>query len=73
MNVLGSINIADKKALYVVPEYNNNVSLSIRNVPSVLGVLLSDINTYDIVNSEVIVLSESAAKIFAGEEAEVAA
>jgi large subunit ribosomal protein L4 len=46
--------------------------MSIRNVPSVLGVLLSDINTYDIVNSEVIVLTESAAKIFAGGE-EVAA
>ncbi len=73
LNVLGSINVADKKALYVVPEHNANVYLSIRNVPSVLGVLLSDINTYDIVNSEVIVLSESAAKIFAGAEAEVAA
>jgi len=33
---------------------------------------LSDINTYDIVNAEVLVLSESAAKIFAEEE-EVAA
>jgi len=73
LNVMGSINVADKKALFVVPEHNQNVYLSIRSVPSVLGVLLSDINTYDIVNSEVIVLSESAAKIFAGEEAEVAA
>jgi len=72
-NIMGSINVADKKALFVAPEYNENVYLSIRNIPSVLGVLLSDINTYDIVNSEVIVLSESAAKIFAGEEAEVAA
>ena len=27
--------------------------------------MLSDINTYDIVNSEVLVLTESAAKIFA--------
>jgi large subunit ribosomal protein L4 len=43
-------------------------------VPSVLGVLLSDMNTYDIINSEVLVLTESAAKIFAGaDEAEVAA
>jgi large subunit ribosomal protein L4 len=73
LNIMGSINVADKKALLVVPEHNENVYLSTRNVPSVLSVLLSDINTYDIVNSEVIVLSESAAKIFAGEEAEVAA
>ena len=45
-------------------ENNDNVELSIRNVPSVLGVLLSDINTYDIINSEVLILTESAAKIF---------
>jgi large subunit ribosomal protein L4 len=73
LNIMGSINVADKKTLFVVPEYNDNVYLSIRNVPSILGVLLSDINTYDIVNSEVVVLTESAAKVFAGEEAEVAA
>ena len=54
--------------MYVLPEYNDNIELSIRNIPSVLGVLLSDINTYDIVNSEVLVLTESAAKIFAEEE-----
>lgn len=68
MDILGSLNVADKKLMFILPEYNDNVQLSIRNVPSVLGVLLSDINTYDIVNSEVLVLTESAAKIFAEEE-----
>ncbi len=68
MDILDNLNVAGKKAMFVLPEYNDNVQLSIRNVPSVLGVLLSDINTYDIVNSEVIVLTESAAKIFAEEE-----
>jgi len=68
MAIMGSLNVADKKALFILPEYNDNVQLSIRNVPSVLGVLLSDINTYDIVNSEVLVLTESAAKIFADDE-----
>ena len=54
--------------MFVIPEYNENLDLSMRNVPSVLGVLLSDINTYDIVNSEVLVLTESAAKILQIEE-----
>jgi len=54
--------------MFIMPESNDNVELSIRNVPSVLGVLLSDINTYDIVNSEVLILTESAAKIFSEEE-----
>jgi large subunit ribosomal protein L4 len=73
MNILGSFKAAEKKTLFVLPEYNDNVYKSIRNVPNVLGSLLSDVNTYDIVNSEVLVLTESAAKIFAGSEEEVAA
>jgi large subunit ribosomal protein L4 len=68
LDILGSLKVADKKAMFIMPEYDDNVQLSIRNVPSVLGVLLSDINTYDIVNSEVLVLTESAAKIFSEEE-----
>ena len=65
---MGSLKVADKKAMFIMPENNENVQLSIRNVPSVLGVLLSDINTYDIINSEVLILTESAAKIFTDEE-----
>jgi large subunit ribosomal protein L4 len=68
MDILGSLKVADKKTMFVMPEYDDNVELSLRNVPSVLGVLLSDINTYDIMNSEVLVLTESAAKIFAEDE-----
>ncbi len=68
LDILGSLKVADKKAMFIMPEYNDNVELSARNVPSVLYVLLSDINTYDIVNSEVLILTESAAKIFTDEE-----
>jgi large subunit ribosomal protein L4 len=68
VDILGNLKVADKKIMFIQPEYNDNVTLSLRNVPSVLGVLLSDINTYDIVNSEVLVLTESAAKIFADNE-----
>ena len=68
IGILDALNVSDKKVLFISPECNDNVDMSIRNVPSVLCVLLSDINTYDIVNSEVLVLTESAAKIFAEEE-----
>lgn len=73
MGTLTNLKVADKKLMFVLPEYNDNLYRSLRNVPSVLGVQLSDINTYDIMNSEVLVLTESAARIFATEEAEVAA
>jgi large subunit ribosomal protein L4 len=68
LDILGKLKIAEKKSMFIIPEYNENLQLSMRNIPSVLGVLLSDINTYDIVNSEVLVLTESAAKIFSEEE-----
>lgn len=68
VDILGNLKLADKKVMFVHPEYNDNLDLSMRNIPSVLGVLLSDINTYDIVNSDVLILTESAAKIFADDE-----
>lgn len=62
--MLKNLDIAKKKALVVIPEYNDNMYLSLRNVPTVNGTLLSDLNTYDIVNANVLVLTEGAAKLF---------
>ncbi|MER3463470.1 MAG: 50S ribosomal protein L4 [Chitinophagaceae bacterium] len=73
MNILSSLKIADKKLMFILPEYNENVYVSSRNIPSVLTMLMSDVNTYDLVNSEVLVLTEGAAKIFAGADEELAA
>ncbi len=63
MSILGNLKVADKKSMFIVTESNENVELSLRNVPTVLGMALSDLNTYDIMNSDVLVLTESAAKI----------
>ncbi len=63
--MLKSLNVQDKKALYVMPELDENVFVSARNIPSVLTSILSDINTYDVMNADVLVLSESAVKMFA--------
>ena len=73
MNILKSVKADEKKILFITPEHNEVLSKSIRNVPSVLGALLSDVNTYDIMNSEMLVLTESAAKIFVNEETEAVA
>ncbi|MBW7890500.1 MAG: 50S ribosomal protein L4 [Chitinophagaceae bacterium] len=67
--VINGLNLSKKRTLFVLPSYNENVQLSFRNMPTVLGVLLADINTYDIVNSDVLLLTENAAKIFSEEEA----
>jgi len=68
-SVLSSLNVGGKKSLFVLPEYNDNLYLSIRNLPKVTGTVVSDVNTYDLVNSDVLVLTESAAKLFTEEEA----
>ena len=68
LGILNSLQVNNKKTLFVIPENNENVYLSLRNIPSVKGSLLSDINTYDIVNANVLVFTESVAKIFTEEE-----
>jgi large subunit ribosomal protein L4 len=69
VNAMKGLNIANKKTLIVLPEYNDNVYLSTRNIPNVASTLLADINTYEIMNADVLVLTENAAKIFADNEA----
>jgi large subunit ribosomal protein L4 len=71
--ILNSLNIGRKKALFVIPEYNDNLYLSLRNVQGVSGTVISDMNTYDILNANVLVLTESAAKLFSIEEVEAEA
>jgi len=73
MGVLNSLKVGEKKIMFVTAEYNDNVYVSSRNIPSVLTTLLSDVNTYDLVNSEAVVLTESAALIFGGTEEEATA
>ncbi len=69
MNVLENLNIAHKKTLMVLPEYQDNLYLSSRNIPNVGSRLLSDINTYELMNADVLVLLENTAKILTEEAA----
>ncbi|MCE3283292.1 MAG: rplD [Chitinophagaceae bacterium] len=68
-DALKSMKLGDKKALFILPEYNDNLYLSVRNIPNADSTLLADINTYEIMNADVLVLTEGAAKIFTEEEA----
>jgi len=71
IEVLKNLNVEGKKTLFVTQDFNDNLFLSLRNIISVGGTLLADINTYDIVNAQVLVLTESAAKLFTEETVEV--
>lgn len=69
--VLSSVSKNARKTLLVLPEYDTNVYLSARNIQSNKTVVLSDMNTYDLVNASVIILTESTAKFFTEEAIEV--
>jgi len=62
-SILKSLKAADKKVLFLTADANdgnNNLFLSYRNMPNVLGYQFVDMNTYDVVNSNLVVLTETA-------------
>ena len=61
VRVLGNIK-ADKKALIVMDEKDDNVVRSAHNIPGVRTALVSTMNVYEIVNHYTLVLTEAAAK-----------
>lgn len=60
--ILKSLKADNKKVLVLTGEQEDNFRLSFRNLPNVTGYQFNDMNTYDIVNSNVILLTESAVK-----------
>ncbi len=70
VSIMKDLNVSDKKTIFVLPDYNENLYLSTRNIPNVTSALLADVNTYEIVNADVLVFSENAAKLFSESEVE---
>ena len=66
--IMKSLNVSHKKSLFIIPDYNDNLYLSSRNIPNAATTLLSDINTYDIVNADILILTEGAIKIFSDDD-----
>lgn len=54
--VLNNLNLGNKKVLFLLPAENRNVLLSGRNLPKTNIMLASDLNTYDVLNADTIVL-----------------
>jgi large subunit ribosomal protein L4 len=59
LTLVKNLGLTDKKVLFLTPEVNKNLVLSGRNLPKANVELASDVNTYDILNSQVLVLLES--------------
>lgn len=59
VELMNNLKLADKKLLLVLPSQNKNVYLSARNLERVEIITASDINTYRLMNSGNLVLTES--------------
>lgn len=63
IDLIKNLNLADKKTLLVLGSANKNVYLSSRNIQGAKVVNASDLNTYDILNAENLILAESSVKV----------
>ncbi|MFW6386536.1 MAG: 50S ribosomal protein L4 [Bacillota bacterium] len=57
---LENLDLAEKKVLLLLPEKDEAVYLSARNIPEVKVLLADAVNTYDVLNSDYIVTTEAA-------------
>jgi large subunit ribosomal protein L4 len=61
-NIINNLKINDKKSLLVLSERDNNIYLSSRNLQDTKVTTVSDLNTYDILNHNMLVFNESSIK-----------
>lgn len=63
IDLIKNLNLADKKTLLVLGTANKNVYLSSRNIHGAKVINASDLNTYDILHAENLILAESSVKV----------
>jgi len=63
IELIKNLNLDNKKTLLVLGSNNANVYLSSRNIKGSKVVNASDINTYDILNADNLILAESSVKV----------
>ena len=62
ITLLNTLKIADKKVLFVVDDFTENVILASRNIPNVALIAANELNVLDLVNSDVVVFTSEAIK-----------
>lgn len=63
VTLLNNLKIEGKKTLIVLPEVKKNVHLSVRNIQRVDVMTASALNTYKVMNANVLVVTENALKL----------
>ena len=58
-----NLNVEGKKLLMVLPESNKNVYLSARNLQKAECIIAANVNTYKVLNADVMVITENSLKV----------
>ena len=66
VNLAKNLKVEDKKALVLLPKVNKNVYLSARNIQRADVMLATALNSYKVLNADVLVLTESSLKAIDG-------
>ncbi len=59
-SLLEDLGMDEKKVLFILPEKDENTYLSFRNIPNARTLVLDALNTYDLLDNEMIVMPEAA-------------
>ena len=59
VNITKNLKVEGKKSLFVLPEANNNVYLSARNLQGSKITLAALLNSYNVLNADVLVITEN--------------
>jgi large subunit ribosomal protein L4 len=62
LKILDQLKVKDRKSLLIVTEGDQNLYLSVRNLPNAGVMRASSLNTYDILNGGTLIFTESAVK-----------
>ena len=66
INIAKNLKVDGKKMLFVLPEANKNVYLSARNLQRAEVMMAADVNTYKILNADVLVITEKSLETIDG-------
>lgn len=63
VNIAKAFNVNEKKTLLVLNGLDNNLFLSVRNVPNALMQQASDLNAYPLLNNDAIIMTEGSVEL----------
>ncbi|MEM9981155.1 MAG: 50S ribosomal protein L4 [Bacteroidota bacterium] len=60
LSILNALTLTDHKTLLILSENNKNIYLSSRNIPKAKVTTVDELNTYDLIHADTIILTEEA-------------